>query len=64
VVITHHPEEILPEIGRVILLRRGRVAAAGSPDEVLTSELVSAVFESPVRLERNDGRYSVRPERS
>jgi iron complex transport system ATP-binding protein len=63
VVITHHPEEILPEIGRVILLRRGRVAAAGSPAEVLTSELVSGVFESPVRLERIDGRYSVRPER-
>ena len=35
---------------RVVLLDRGRVAAQGPPREVLTPELVSEVFEHPVRV--------------
>ena len=30
ILITHHIEEIVPEIERVILLQAGRIAAAGS----------------------------------
>jgi len=58
VLVTHHVEEIVPEINRVVLLQRGRVAAAGSKAEMLTSERLSAIFGAPIALERRDGYYS------
>jgi iron complex transport system ATP-binding protein len=42
----------------VVLLQRGRVAAAGSKAEMLTSERLSAIFGAPIALERRDGYYS------
>src|SRR6185503_2282576 len=36
ILITHHIEEIVPEIDRVILLRGGRITANGPKAEVLT----------------------------
>ncbi|MEX2571214.1 MAG: ATP-binding cassette domain-containing protein [Gemmatimonadota bacterium] len=60
VLITHHVEEVVPEIGRVILLSEGRVAADGGTADVLRSEPLSRVFGSPVRLERVRERYEMR----
>ena len=36
ILITHHVEEIIPEIGRVILLRNGRIAGDGAKRDMLT----------------------------
>lgn len=55
--VTHHVSEIIPEIERVILLRRGRVLADGPKHEVLTSERLSALFSVPVKLFREDGYF-------
>ncbi len=44
ILITHHIEEIIPEIDRVILLRAGRIVADGPKQEVLTSARVSELF--------------------
>ena len=60
VLITHHVEEIVPEIERVVLLRRGRVAAEGSKASMLTAERLSALFEAPVTLDRVNGYYYAR----
>ncbi|HEY0179722.1 MAG TPA: ATP-binding cassette domain-containing protein [Dokdonella sp.] len=57
VLVTHHVEEIVPEIGRVVLLREGRVFADGAPDEVLTSERLSALYGARLEIERRHGRY-------
>lgn len=57
VLITHHVEEIIPEVQQVVLLDRGRVAAAGPPAEMLTDERLSAVFGAPVRVEHVGGYY-------
>jgi iron complex transport system ATP-binding protein len=57
VLVTHHVEELFPEIERVVLLRGGRVLADGPKESVLTSERLSEVFEASVRLERQDGQY-------
>ncbi|WP_045738341.1 ATP-binding cassette domain-containing protein [Xanthomonas sp. MUS 060] len=54
VLVTHHIEEIVPEIERVILLRQGQVYADGTPDAVLADAPLSAVFGAPVRV-RHDG---------
>ena len=38
ILITHHIDEIVPEIERVILLREGRIAATGPKGSVLTAD--------------------------
>lgn len=57
VLVTHHIEEIVPEIARVILLRAGKVVADGARDAVLTDASLSAVFDGPVRVHRDGERY-------
>jgi iron complex transport system ATP-binding protein len=61
ILITHHIEEIVPEIERVILVSQGRIAAAGSKREILTSAHLSALFNAPIVLEEDDGYYYGRP---
>jgi iron complex transport system ATP-binding protein len=57
ILVTHHIEEIVPEIERVILLRDGRVLAAGPKRSVLTSERLSELFGAPITLEESDGYF-------
>jgi iron complex transport system ATP-binding protein len=64
ILITHHIDEIIPEIERVVLLREGRLAAAGPKRSVLTAERLSALFNAPIALEENDGYYYARPDRA
>ena len=52
VLVTHHIEEIVPEIERVIVLRQGRIFADGSRADMLDSALLSAAFDGPVRVWR------------
>ena len=60
ILVTHHVDEIVPEISRVILLREGRIAYDGSPAEVLTPERLTETFGAPMTVERSDGYYYVR----
>jgi iron complex transport system ATP-binding protein len=60
ILVTHHAEEIIPEIGRVILLRRGRIAFDGAKDEVLTAECLTHTFDAPLSVEQRDGYFHVR----
>jgi iron complex transport system ATP-binding protein len=59
VLVTHHLEEILPEISRVVLLRQGRIVADGPREEVMTAANLSETFGVPVILE-GDGPYHAR----
>jgi iron complex transport system ATP-binding protein len=58
--VTHHVEEIIPEIERVILLREGRILADGSKESILTGENLSALFGVTVRLSHDDGYFHLR----
>jgi iron complex transport system ATP-binding protein len=60
ILVTHHVEEIVPEIGRVVLLRGGRVAFNGEPREALTPAILSHVFGAPMAVEQDGGYYHVR----
>jgi iron complex transport system ATP-binding protein len=51
---THHLNLAARYADRLVLIDRGRVAAAGRPHEVLTADTVSAVYRWPVRIERLD----------
>jgi iron complex transport system ATP-binding protein len=57
VLVTHHVEEITPAFTHALLLRGGRVQAAGPRDQVLTSENLSATFGAPLELTRTGSRY-------
>jgi iron complex transport system ATP-binding protein len=57
VFVTHHVEEITPAFTHALLLRAGRVVAAGPRAGLLTSARLSATFGSPLRLVRANGRY-------
>lgn len=60
VLVTHHVEEIPDSFTHVLLLRHGRVAAAGPIETTLTADTLSACFEIPVVLERHAGRWTAR----
>ena len=64
ILITHHIDEIIPEIERVILLREGRIAASGPKRDVLTAERLSDLFNAPIAIDENDGYYYARPGRT
>jgi iron complex transport system ATP-binding protein len=55
--ITHHVEELLPQTSAVLLLKDGRALAAGPPERVLTTEVLSEAYDFPVRVESRDRRY-------
>ncbi len=55
--VTHHVSEIIPEIERVVLLRKGRVLADGPKREMLTGERLSELFGVPVKLFQEDGYF-------
>ena len=59
IVVTHHLPDIIPEIGRVILIKKGRVLRDGAKRDVLTSALLSDLFETPVELVERDGLYQI-----
>ena len=44
---------------RLIVLQEGKIAADGSPDDILNDELMQAVFGVRVSLETRDGKLSV-----
>jgi iron complex transport system ATP-binding protein len=58
--VTHHVDEIVPEIERVILLRRGRIAADGPTSTVLTTTSLSHAFDAPLTVEHAGGYFHVR----
>jgi iron complex transport system ATP-binding protein len=55
--VTHHVSEIIPEIERVVLLRKGGILAEGPKDKILTSERLSELFAVPVKLVKEDGYF-------
>jgi iron complex transport system ATP-binding protein len=58
--VTHHVEEIVPSVERVVLLKAGRVAFDGPTREMLTDAKLTEVFGAPVYVTERDGRYFAR----
>ena len=57
VLVTHHVEEITPAFTHALLLRGGRVVAAGPRAQLLTSARLSAALGAPLKLIRAGRRY-------
>jgi len=60
VLVSHHVEEIPPGFTHALLLRQGRVVAAGLLDHVVTEDNLAATFGMPMVLTREDGRFAAR----
>ncbi|HET7474439.1 MAG TPA: ABC transporter ATP-binding protein [Dermatophilaceae bacterium] len=60
ILVTHHVEEIPPGFTDVLLLRAGRVVAAGPTEITLTSENLSATFGLPLVVEQSGHRWFAR----
>lgn len=56
--VTHHVEEIPSAFTHAIMLREGKLMAAGPLDEVMTSENLTRTFGIPLTVEVHDGRYA------
>ena len=61
ILVTHHLHEIPPQIQRVILLKNGEIFADGSKQMVLTSALLTALYDQPIELLEKDGWYQAIP---
>ena len=58
--VTHHVEEIPVGFTHVLLMREGRIVAAGPVAETLTADALSETFGMPIALTSEDGRYAAR----
>ena len=61
IIVTHHLNEIPPEVDRIVLLGEGRIVADGHKSEVLTEEQLSAVYGVRVKVAEIDGYYLAYP---
>jgi iron complex transport system ATP-binding protein len=57
VLVTHHAEEIMPSFTHALLLRDGRVFAAGTKDAVITTRRLSGAFGAPISIRTHRGRF-------
>lgn len=55
--VTHHLDDIIPEIERVLILRGGKIVLDGPKAEVLTSDRLSETFGVRVDVLQRDGFY-------
>jgi iron complex transport system ATP-binding protein len=60
VLVTHHVEEIPPGFTHALLLKQGRVVAAGPIDQALTAQHLSETFDLALSLDHREGRYFAR----
>ena len=57
ILVTHHLPDIIPEIGRVVCLKRGRLFADGPKSEILRAGTLSSLFDAPVDVMETSGYY-------
>lgn len=63
VLVTHHVEEIPPGFTDILMLRDGKVVAAGPVETTLTAANLSETFATPLELDRHGDRWSARAAR-
>ena len=57
ILVTHELADIVPEIGRVVLMNRGQIVADGPKAEILQVERLAALFGTQMDIARRDGYY-------
>lgn len=57
VVVTHDLADIPESIERVVMMKDGRIFADGRKEELLTSKVISELYDEPINVECNNGVY-------
>jgi iron complex transport system ATP-binding protein len=60
VMVTHHVEEIPRGFTHALLLKKGRIVAAGKLDDIVTAKNLSDTFGLPLELTSKKGRFAAR----
>jgi iron complex transport system ATP-binding protein len=60
ILVTHHIEEVFPEVRRILVMKSGRIIADGPPGEVLTARILSEAYGAPVEPVRREGGWELR----
>ena len=60
ILVTHYPEDIIPEIERVVMIKEGKLFDDGKKEELLTGDCMTELFGVPLAVESNHGWYSLR----
>src|SRR5471032_2574789 len=58
--VTHHVEEIMPVFSHLLVLKNGRVLAAGIKSAGLNSKILSKAFGARIQLQRTGSRYALK----
>ncbi len=57
VLVTHDLADIVPEIGRVVLIKHGQIAGDGPTSAMLTTATLTALYDRAVAVTHRDGHY-------
>jgi len=60
VLVTHHVEEIMPIFSHALILKKGKVLAAGEKSSALNSKNFSSAFAAKMQLQRTGNRYELK----
>lgn len=60
ILVTHYPEDIVPAIERVLLIKDAEVFADGPKQELLRGDVMTGLFDVPLLVDERDGWYSLR----
>ena len=55
--VTHHTHDITPAFNRVITMRNGQIVSSGSPRDLLTTDSLSRLYDTPIQVEQREGVY-------
>ncbi|MDO8963493.1 MAG: ATP-binding cassette domain-containing protein [Coriobacteriia bacterium] len=55
--VTHHIEDIVPEVTRVVMLKDGSVFRDGQKGELITGDALGSLFDIPAQVEEREGWY-------
>ena len=57
--VTHYPEDVIPEVERLVMIKDGVVFADGPKEELMTSAQMSALFDVPMEVREEHGYYQL-----
>lgn len=60
ILVTHYPEDIIPAIKRVLLIKDARLYADGPKEQLLTGDEMTRLFGVPLDVESDQGWYALR----
>ena len=61
ILITHRVEDIVKEMQRIIFLKKGAIIRDGATNDLLQSEPLEKLYETPLEINFANGYYQVIP---